>query len=43
MDSIESPVEQECDVVITNIPFAQEADWENLYDMPTKNVDSVCL
>ncbi|MFA5358572.1 MAG: N-6 DNA methylase [Patescibacteria group bacterium] len=43
MDSLEHPVKNEYDVVITNIPFSQETEWGNLYDLPTKNGDSICL
>lgn len=43
MDSLEHPVDNKYDVVITNIPFSQETEWGGLYDLPTKNGDSICL
>ncbi len=42
-DSLEHPLSNEYDVVITNIPFAQETEWGNLYDLPSRNGDSICL
>ena len=43
LDSLERPVVGEYDAVITNIPFSQETDWGGLYDLPTRNGDSICL
>jgi type I restriction enzyme M protein len=42
-DSLENPAHGEYDAVITNIPFSQETAWGGLYDLPTRNGDSICL
>ncbi|MGN0163858.1 MAG: N-6 DNA methylase [Candidatus Ornithomonoglobus sp.] len=31
------------DVVITNMPYSQRTKYGNLYDVPTKNGDSICV
>lgn len=42
-DSLEIPVKNEYDVVITNIPFSQTTEHGNLYDIPTENGNSICV
>lgn len=36
-------IEGKFDVVITNFPFSQNTDHNNLYDIPSNNGDSICL
>ena len=43
LDSLEKPSINEYDVVITNIPFSQETEWGELYDIPSNYGDSVCI
>lgn len=31
------------DIVITNMPYSQRTKYGNLYDVPTKNGDSICV
>lgn len=43
VDTLEKPVDSKYDVVITNIPFSQETEWGDLYDVPSGNGDSICI
>ncbi len=46
IDSLANPKENEFDVVITNMPFSQNTESYNLYDIPmagSKNGDSICV
>jgi type I restriction enzyme M protein len=43
MDSLEHPVEEQHDVVLSNIPYSQETKAGNYYPIPTKNGDLVCI
>jgi len=36
-------VENKFDVVVTNMPYSQTTDYGSLYDIPTKNGDSICV
>lgn len=36
-------VENKFDVVLTNMPYSQTTDWGHIYDLPTKNGDSICV
>lgn len=36
-------IENKFDVVITNMPYSQTTDYGSLYDIPTKNGDSICV
>ena len=41
-DSLANPVDGKYDVVITNMPFAQNTRHGELYDVPSRNGDVVC-
>ena len=43
MDTLENPVNNQYDVVLTNIPYSQETKFGSYYPIPTKNADSVCI
>lgn len=46
IDSLANPIENKFDVVITNMPFSQNTESYNLYDIPmsgSKNGDSICV
>ncbi len=46
IDSLSNPIDDKFDVVITNMPFSQNTDAYNLYDIPmagAKNGDSICV
>ena len=42
-NSLASPEENKYDVVLTNMPYSQTTEYGSLYDIPTKNGDSVCV
>ncbi len=47
-DSLSNPIDgtekgNGFDVVITNMPYSQKSNYGNLYDLPTKNGDSICV
>lgn len=42
-DTLKSPIKDQYDVIITNMPFAQDTDYWNLYDIPTKDGNSICI
>lgn len=42
-DTLKKPVDNKYDVVITNMPFAQDTDYGNLYDIPTRDANSICI
>ena len=43
IDSLANPEYNQYDVVITNMPFSQETEFGNLYDIPTKDANSICV
>lgn len=43
MDTLENPVKNQYDVVLTNIPYSQETKFGSYYPIPTTNADSVCV
>lgn len=46
IDSLANPIENKFDVVITNMPFSQNTESYNFYDIPmagSKNGDSICI
>ena len=43
LDSISKPVDNLYDIVISNIPFAQQTEHGSLYDIPTKDANSICI
>ena len=43
MDSLECPVRDEYDVVLTNIPYSQTTRFGDLYPIPSKDGNSVCV
>ena len=45
IDSLANPktVYNQYDIVITNMPFSQETESGNLYDIPTKDANSICI
>lgn len=43
MDSLSEPANNLYDVVISNIPFAQQTEYGALYDIPTKDANSICI
>jgi type I restriction enzyme M protein len=38
-----SEIENRFDVVVTNMPYSQTTEYGSLYDIPTKNGDSICV
>jgi len=43
LDSLSNPIDSLYDIVISNIPFAQQTEYGNLYDIPTKDANSICI
>ncbi len=43
MDSLSNPVDNVYDIAVSNIPYSQETEYGGLYDIPTKNADSICV
>ena len=43
MDSLESPVDAEYKIVLSNIPYSQDTDFGSHYPVPTKNADAICM
>lgn len=43
LDSLSKPVDKQYDIVISNIPFAQQTEYGSLYDIPTKDANSICI
>jgi type I restriction enzyme M protein len=42
-NSLQNPVEDEYDVVITNMPYSQNTEYGSYYDLPSNNGDSICI
>jgi type I restriction enzyme M protein len=42
-NSLANPVNDEFDIVVTNMPYSQTTEYGSLYDIPTKNGDSICV
>ncbi|MDR0727364.1 MAG: N-6 DNA methylase [Puniceicoccales bacterium] len=42
-DSLANPVNNKYDIVITNMPYSQKTNFGNLYPIPSKNGDSICV
>ena len=42
-NSLASPEENKYDVILTNMPYSQTTEYGSLYDVPTKNGDSICV
>jgi type I restriction enzyme M protein len=43
MDSLENPVRNQYDVVLTNIPYSQKTRFGDLYPIPSNDGNSVCV
>ena len=43
MDSLENPIDEEFNIVLSNIPYSQKTEFGALYRIPTNNADSVCI
>ncbi|MDR3244075.1 MAG: N-6 DNA methylase [Elusimicrobiota bacterium] len=43
IDSLERPIDEIYDVVISNIPYSQKTKYGSLYEIPSDNADSVCV
>lgn len=43
IDSLENPIDEKFEIVLSNIPYSQPTDFGSLYSIPTSNADSVCL
>lgn len=43
VDTLENPVHNEYDVVLTNIPYSQETKFGSFYPIPIKNGDAICV
>ena len=43
MDSLEHPVREEYDVIVTNIPYSQKTRFGALYPIPSADGDAVCV
>lgn len=42
-NSLANPVNEKYDIVVTNMPYSQTTEYGSLYDIPTKNGDSICV
>lgn len=42
-NSLANPIDEKFDIVITNMPYSQTTEYGSLYDIPTKNGDSICV
>lgn len=43
LDSLSKPVNNKYDIVITNMPFSQDSEHGSLYDIPSKDANSICI
>ncbi|UCM86248.1 MAG: N-6 DNA methylase [Rickettsia endosymbiont of Culicoides impunctatus] len=43
MDSLEKPVKEKYNIVLSNIPYSQETEYGSFYSIPTKNADAICM
>ena len=43
LDSLSKPINNQFDIVISNIPFAQQTEYGSLYNIPTKDANSICI
>lgn len=43
MDSLNRPVKEKYDIVLSNIPYSQKTEYGSFYPIPTKKGDSVCM
>ncbi len=43
LDSLANPIKDKYDVVLANMPYSQKTRYGNLYDIPSKNGDSICV
>ncbi len=43
IDSLANPENNKYDIVITNMPFSQTTEFGNLYDIPTKDANNICV
>ncbi|EKT3958416.1 N-6 DNA methylase [Flavobacterium psychrophilum] len=43
VDSLSKPIHDLYDIVISNIPFALQTEYGSLYDIPTKDANSICI
>lgn len=43
IDTLKNPVDGKYDIVITNMPFSQETAHGHLYDIPSKDANSICI
>ncbi|HCR4063000.1 TPA: N-6 DNA methylase, partial [Proteus mirabilis] len=42
-DSLANPINQQFDIVLTNMPYSQKTKHAGKYDIPSKNGDSICV
>ncbi len=42
-NSLKNPVENEYDIVITNMPYSQKTEYGSYYDLPSDKGDSICI
>jgi type I restriction enzyme M protein len=43
VDTLENPVENKYDIVVTNMPFSQNTEHGNLYKLPSRDANSICI
>ena len=43
MDSLDNPIEDKYDIVMSNIPYSQDTEAGNYYPIPTADGDLVCI
>jgi len=43
IDSLQNPVEEKYEVILSNIPYSQETEYGAKYNIPTKDGNSVCV
>lgn len=42
-NSLKYPIDNEYDVIVTNMPYSQKTEYGNYYDLQSNNGDSVCI
>lgn len=42
-DSLKNPVQDEYDIVVTNMPYSQKTEYGSYYEIPSTKGDSICI
>ena len=43
LDTLQNPVKEQYEIVLSNIPYSQQTEYGSYYQVPTENADSVCM